>query len=166
MFVLYFQDFFILCALLKVISEKVIWMFIVVILGVNRETLNIGHDGLLFQDESRHASLRVVTLPPELPLASFPMPRTQISRPIAAGRLAAQRHPRSTNIHFVNKHTFWFLFEFTHNFRMDYLFLDSSFQCYKILFSLVEKISTEKLKPLDFNLFASLPAGSSSWQWL
>ena len=100
MFVLYFQDFFILCALLKVISEKVIWMFIVVILGVNRETLNIGHDGLLFQDESRHASLRVVTLPPELPLASFPMPRTQISRPIAAGRLAAQRHPRSTNIHF------------------------------------------------------------------
>ena len=46
------------------------------------------------QDDSRHASLRVVTLPSEMPLASFPIPRSQISRPIAAGRLAAQRHPR------------------------------------------------------------------------
>ena len=42
---------------------------------------------------------RVVTLPPEVPLASFPMPRMQISRPIAAGRMAAQQHPRSTNIY-------------------------------------------------------------------
>ena len=54
------------------------------------ETLSLTHS----QDHSQYASLRVVTLPPELPLALFPMPRTQISRPIAAGRLATQQHPR------------------------------------------------------------------------
>ena len=50
--------------------------------------------------------------------------------------------------------------------RLDYLFLDSSFLCYKILFSLVEKISREKIKSLDFNLFLSLDLGHPLWQWL
>ena len=49
---------------------------------------------IVSQDYTENESLRVVSVPPELPLDSFPMPRKQITTPIAAGRIQGQQHPR------------------------------------------------------------------------
>ena len=65
--VMVFQNFFILCALLQVISQK---------------------------DLTQNGDLKVVSVPNELALDSFPMPRRQIENSIAAGKLMGQLHPR------------------------------------------------------------------------
>ena len=46
------------------------------------------------KDITLNRDLKVVSVPVELNLDSFPMPRRQIVNPIAAGKLEGQHHPR------------------------------------------------------------------------
>ena len=45
-------------------------------------------------DITPNKDLKVVSVPNEMDLDSFPMPRRQIENPIAAGKLEGQHHPR------------------------------------------------------------------------
>ena len=46
------------------------------------------------KDITLNRDLKVVSVPVDLNLDSFPMPRRQIVNPIAAGKLEGQLHPR------------------------------------------------------------------------
>ena len=49
-------------------------------------------------DITPNKDLKVVSVPNEMDLDSFPMPRRQIENPIAAGKLKGQHHPRYLNL--------------------------------------------------------------------
>ena len=120
-------------------------------------------------DITPNKDLKVVSVPNEMDLDSFPMPRRQIENPIAAGKLEGQHHPRYSNLNELNP----FRFKSLHFSRLDYLFMDGSSLCYNTLFYLLKKIIRERRETLDFNLFSSISSSSSSlstpealWQWV
>ena len=57
-------------------------------------------------DITPNKDLKVVSVPNEMDLDSFPMPRRQIENPIAAGKLEGQHHPRYSNLNELNPFRF------------------------------------------------------------
>ena len=57
-------------------------------------------------DITPNKELKVVSVPNEMDLDSFPMPRRQIENPIAAGKLEGQHHPRYSNLNGLNPFRF------------------------------------------------------------